>query len=51
MIAPMLGGGLLMIDSAFPAFASMGIFFVAGVCVMLLKENEGKHGVHRSVMH
>ena len=51
MIAPMLGGSLLMIDAAFPVLASLGIFVVAGVCVLLLRENEGERGAHRMILH
>lgn len=51
MVAPMLGGRLLVINSAFPVFASTVIFLVAGLCVLLLKESAGKHGVQRALMH
>ena len=51
MVAPILGGSLLAINSAFPVFASMGIFAVAAVCVLFLRENEGERGVHRVVLH
>ena len=41
MAAPMVGGILLMINPAFPVFASAVVFALAGFCVLLLKENEG----------
>lgn len=41
MIAPILGGSLLMVDSSFPVYASIVIFLIAGVCVLLLREDEG----------
>ena len=43
MIAPLLGGTLLMIDSSFPVWASVIVFLIAGLCVLLLRE-EGKRG-------
>ncbi|CAL1712613.1 unnamed protein product [Somion occarium] len=52
MIAPILGGSLLMINVSFPVYASIVIFLIAGVCVLLLKENEGDKGDTRaSLMH
>lgn len=51
MIAPMLGGALLMIDSSFPVVASIVIFLLATICVLLLRENEGVRGSHAGVMH
>ena len=44
MIAPILGGSLLMVDHSFPVYASIGIFILSGVCVLLLKEHEGQRG-------
>ncbi|KDR82970.1 hypothetical protein GALMADRAFT_238679 [Galerina marginata CBS 339.88] len=41
MIAPMLGGALLMIDRSIPVYTSVVIFAIAGCCVLLLKEGEG----------
>lgn len=41
MIAPILGGTLLTIDTSFPVYASIVIFIIAGICVLLLKEEEG----------
>lgn len=51
MIAPMLGGALLMIDSSFPVFASIATFLLASVCVLLLRENDGARGSHGALMH
>ena len=44
MIAPMLGGILLMIDRSVPVYTSVVIFAFAGICVLLLKEDEGDGG-------
>ncbi|EAU86401.2 membrane transporter [Coprinopsis cinerea okayama7 len=38
MIAPILGGILLMIDRSFPVYTSVVVFVVAGFCVLLLRE-------------
>jgi len=40
MIAPILGGQLLMIDVSFPVYTSVVTFVIAGICVLLLKEGE-----------
>ncbi|RDB14860.1 putative MFS-type transporter PB1E7.08c [Hypsizygus marmoreus] len=44
MIAPMLGGVLLMMDRAFPVYTSVVIFAIAGLCVLMLREGEGDSG-------
>jgi hypothetical protein len=44
MIAPMLGGMLLMIDRSVPVYTSVVIFAIAGVCVLMLKEGAGDSG-------
>ncbi|KAF8073974.1 MFS general substrate transporter [Lyophyllum atratum] len=44
MIAPMLGGGLLMIDRSIPVYTSVVIFTIAGCCVLMLREGEGDSG-------
>lgn len=44
MVAPMLGGTLLVIDRSFPVWASVVVFLIAGFCVLLLKENSGGGG-------
>jgi len=41
MIAPILGGVLLSIDRAVPVYTSVVVFCLAGVCVLLLKEDAG----------
>jgi hypothetical protein len=41
MIAPLLGGTLLMISRAIPVYTSVAVFAVAGFCVLLLREEEG----------
>jgi len=54
MIAPMLGGMLLMIDRSLPVYASTVVFVFAGFCVLMLKEDEGEGGRSkgdRVVMH
>lgn len=54
MIAPMLGGMLLMMDRSLPVYASTVVFVFAGFCVLMLKEDEGEGGRSkgdRVVMH
>ena len=51
MIAPMVGGQLLMIDVSFPVYASAVTFVIAGVCVLFLKEAEKQEGDERVVLH
>ncbi|KAK7681521.1 hypothetical protein QCA50_015253 [Cerrena zonata] len=51
MIAPILGGTLLTIDTSFPVYASIVIFIVAGICVLLLDEEEGGRGEARTFLH
>ena len=41
MIAPLIGGILLTLDRSFPVYASVIVFVVAGVCVLLLDEDGG----------
>ncbi|KJA23266.1 hypothetical protein HYPSUDRAFT_137939 [Hypholoma sublateritium FD-334 SS-4] len=41
MIAPFLGGFLLMMDRTMPVYTSVVIFAIAGFCVLLLKEDAG----------
>ncbi|KAI9507626.1 MFS general substrate transporter [Russula earlei] len=41
MIAPMSGGALLMIDPSFPVYASIVVFVVSGICVLLIKDVNG----------
>ena len=42
MIAPILGGLLLMMNRSIPVYTSVVIFSIAGVCVLLLKEEAGE---------
>lgn len=51
MIAPLLGGTLLMIDNSFPVYASIGIFLLATVAVLLLRGHEGKRGGAAGLAH
>ncbi|KAK0203016.1 MFS general substrate transporter [Desarmillaria ectypa] len=47
MIAPLIGGMLLMIDRTVPVYTSVVVFVIAGVCVLFLKEREG-HSMTKS---
>ncbi|KAI0286406.1 major facilitator superfamily domain-containing protein [Russula brevipes] len=38
MIAPIVGGALLMVDPSFPVYASIVVFMLSGICVLLIKE-------------
>ncbi len=40
MIAPIVGGALLMINPSFPVYASIVVFLLSGICVLLIKEND-----------
>ena len=40
MIAPMLGGILLVMNRAVPVYTAVIVFAIAGFCVLLLKEDE-----------
>jgi hypothetical protein len=42
MIAPLLGGSLLMINNSYPVYASIVIFLLAAVAVLFLRGHEGK---------
>jgi hypothetical protein len=44
MIAPLLGGALLMMDRSIPVYASILTFAIAGFCVLMLREGEGDSG-------
>ncbi|TFY80123.1 hypothetical protein EWM64_g3887 [Hericium alpestre] len=41
MIAPILGGMLLTVNTSFPVYTSIVIFTLSGICVLLLSENAG----------
>lgn len=41
MIAPIVGGMLLMIDRSVPVYTSVVIFAIAGVFVLFLREEDG----------
>ncbi|KAF7364811.1 MFS general substrate transporter [Mycena venus] len=49
MIAPMLGGVLLLFSRAAPVYTSMVVFVFAAGCVLLLSEDEGEGGRSRAV--
>jgi hypothetical protein len=38
MIAPIVGGALLMIDPSFPVYASVVVFVLSGICVLFIEE-------------
>ncbi|KAI0637103.1 MFS general substrate transporter [Trametes polyzona] len=44
-------GTLLTIDHSFPVYASIAIFIVAGICVILLEEREGDKSGPRTLAH
>ncbi|ETW81874.1 major facilitator superfamily [Heterobasidion irregulare TC 32-1] len=41
MIAPILGGTLLMVNTSFPVYTSICVFTLSGVAVLLLSEDAG----------
>ncbi|KAJ6597770.1 major facilitator superfamily domain-containing protein [Mycena vulgaris] len=47
MIAPMLGGALLLFSRTAPVYTSMVAFVLAAGCVLLLSEDEGEGGRSR----
>ncbi|KAJ7043097.1 MFS general substrate transporter [Mycena alexandri] len=47
MIAPILGGALLIVSRAAPVYTSMVAFVLAAGCVLLLSEDEGEGGRSR----
>ena len=56
MIAPIVGGALLMIDPSFPVYASIAVFVLSGICVLLIKEvnsgaNEDKDRRPGAIVH
>ena len=51
MIAPILGGSLLVIDHTVPVYTSIVIFVISGVCVLLIKEREVQRGGPRIIAH
>jgi len=51
MIAPMLGGRLMSINHSVPVYASIVIFVLAGLCVLLLHEQETERGEARVIVH
>ncbi|KAG1723017.1 major facilitator superfamily domain-containing protein [Suillus paluster] len=51
MIAPMLGGALLVVNRAFPVWTSVVVYGITGVFILLLHESAGNGGGERSFMH
>ena len=49
MIAPVLGGALLMASRSLPVYTSVFVFIIAGICTLMLRvedngESKGKGG-------
>ncbi|KIJ17575.1 hypothetical protein PAXINDRAFT_175426 [Paxillus involutus ATCC 200175] len=44
MIAPLLGGALLVMDRSFPVYTSVVVYLVSTACVLLLHETAGQGG-------
>jgi len=54
MIAPIVGGSLLTINTSFPVIISICIFVLSGLCVLLLRESagdSGSKGGRKSLVH
>ncbi|KZT11946.1 MFS general substrate transporter [Laetiporus sulphureus 93-53] len=51
MIAPMLGGSLLSVNQSVPVYTSIAIFLLAGLCVLLLHEDEQERGSECVIVH
>jgi hypothetical protein len=53
MIAPLLGGTLLMVDRSIPVYTSIVIFAIAGIFVLLLREDidGGRASEDIAIMH
>ncbi len=51
MIAPILGGSLLVIDHTVPVYTSIVIFIISGICVLLIEEREMQRGGPRVIAH
>ena len=45
MIAPLVGGTLLMIDPSLPVYASVLVFALAGTFVLFIKEPNGANEI------
>lgn len=50
MIAPILGGILLVMNRAVPVYTAVVVFAIAGFCVLLLKEDENSRREKGKVM-
>lgn len=54
MIAPLLGGALLIIDRSFPVYASVVVYLISVFCIVFLHETAGQGGEEngeRALMH
>ncbi|KAF9222968.1 MFS general substrate transporter [Gyrodon lividus] len=50
MIAPLLGGVLLVMDRSFPVYTSVVVYLISAACVFLLHETAGQ-GAEATFMH
>lgn len=50
MIAPLLGGTLLFVDRSFPVYASVAVYLITAVCIVLLRETPGGQA-ERAMLH
>jgi hypothetical protein len=52
MIAPLIGGTLLIVDRSVPVYTSVCILAVAGICVSLLNVDErARDNTERVIVH
>lgn len=51
MIAPILGGSLLVISRTVPVVTSAVVFVLAGLCVLLLRVKESGRTIDSSMIH
>jgi len=51
MIAPMVGGALLVLNRAFPIWTSVVVYAITGVFVLLLHETVRSGSAGRSLVH
>ncbi|KAJ8593082.1 MFS general substrate transporter [Rhizopogon salebrosus TDB-379] len=51
MIAPLLGGALLVVNRAFPVWTSVVVYVITGAFVLLLHETAGNVSAERSFVH
>ncbi|KAH8831459.1 major facilitator superfamily domain-containing protein [Flagelloscypha sp. PMI_526] len=51
MVAPVIGGMLIVISTAFPVYASALVYFICAVAGLLLQENEGAASGGPTLLH